>query len=459
MLRRALFALALLTTPALPAAHAASIGTLDQSFGTVLPLGHARRGFDLGSGNNDFLRTLRALADGRIVAAGVVNTPTPGVHQLGITVALPNGSPDPAVGGGTGQISRPPFGQNFDPFRSAFAIDADGSIVVVVGNIDGRLRIGRYDRFGTQIGGTSLVGNAGTFYAADHALVDASGRIVVSGNQRPVGTPESSADAFVLRTDASGQLDPVFGIRSIVFSANSRDDGFRVREVGDGRLAVCSRVGDLDGASQRPGVAVLNADGSPDTNFDGDGIRTDSVVVNSVVAEAMCNDLGIVRAGGVTRFLITGRALQGVTSVIYVVAYQNDGSRQTTYGSGGQKLLGTGTDPFTSVGFPVLMIGRDSDDIGRAYVASDAATASGNNFMQVTRLTSLGSPDPSFGTNGTTIVGYSFPTIGGFLRTIAPLTIVASDRGLLVGSVVQVNGQDYLLTRFALNRVFASGFE
>lgn len=458
MLRHILLVLVLLSTPALPA-YAASIGALDQGFGTVLPLGHARRGFDLGSGNNDLLNTLRALADGRIVAAGVVTTPSVGVYRLGIAVVLPNGSPDPAVGGGSGQLSLTPFGQNVDPFRSALAVDADGGVVVVAGNSDGRLRIGRYDRFGTQIGGTVLVGNAGIFYAADDALVDASGRIVVSGNQRPVGESESSANAFVLRTDASGQVDPVFGIRSIVFSPTSRDDGYRVREVGDGRLALCSRVGDLTGTSQRPGVAVLNADGSPDTDFDGDGRRIDSIVVNSVVAEAMCNDLGIVRAGGVTRFLITGRATQGVTNVIYVVAYQNDGSRQATYGTGGQKLLGTGTDPYTASGFPVLLVGRDSDDIGRAYVVSDASTASGSNFLQVTRLTSLGSADPSFGTGGTTIVGYSFPSIGGSRRAIFPQVVKWSDRGLLVGSAVQVDDQDYLLTRFVLNRVFANEFE
>jgi uncharacterized delta-60 repeat protein len=458
MLRRTLFALALLSTPA-PSAHALSIGTLDPGFGTVLPLGHARRGFDLGGSNNDVLRTMRALADGRIVAAGVIDTTTAGVYQLGITVTLPNGSPDPAVGGGTGQISRTTFGQNFDPFRSAFAIDADGSIVVIIGNSDGRLRIGRYDRFGTQVGGTTLVGNAGTFYAADHALVDANGRIVVSGNQRPVGQPQSSANAFVLRTDASGLLDPVFGIRDITFSANSRDDGYRIREVGDGRLAVCSRVGDLAGSALRPGVAVLNADGSPDTNFDGDGLRTDSIVVDGVVADAPCNDIGVVQAGGVTRFLITGRAAQGATTAVFVAAYQNDGSRQTTYGSGGQKLLGGDAVPFTITGFPVLMIGRDSDDIGRAYVVSDANTAAGMGFLQVTRLTSLGSPDTSFGTSGMTIIGYSFPSIGGFRRTIFPLTTAWSDRGLLVGSVVQVDDPDFLITRFALNRVFASGFE
>jgi hypothetical protein len=458
MLRRALFALAIVSSPVVPC-EAASPGDLDLGFGTTLPLGHARRAFNLGGADNDVVLALRALDDGRIVAAGTNETATAGLRQLGIAVILPNGSPDPGVGGGSGQVSVAPFGLAIDTFRSALAIDADGSVVVVLGNADGRLRIGRYDRFGTAIGGTALVGSAGTFYAADHAIVDASGRIVVSGNQRLQGQTESSANAFVLRTDAAGQLDPAFGIRVVEFSATSRDDGYRVREVGDGRLAVCSRVGNLDGSSQRLGIAVLNADGSPDVNFDGDGRRLDSIVLDGVVADAPCNDLAVVRAGGVTRFLVTGRASAGTTIRAFVAAYQNDGSRQDNYGSGGQKLLGTDAVAFITTGFPILLTGRDSDDIGRAYVVSDAITANGSDFLQVSRLTSLGSPDTSFGNQGVTIVAYSFPSIGGFRRTVFPQAAAWSDRGLLVGSAVQIDSFDYLVSRFATGRVFADGFE
>lgn len=108
--------------------------------------------------------------------------------------------------------------------RTAMAIDADGSIVLVAGALNGRLKLRRYDRFGAKVCEPVVFGAAETHYDPEHAIVDSRGRVLVSGLLRPRLAPAARGDAFVLRTNANGVMDPVVGNRSIVFSASARDD-------------------------------------------------------------------------------------------------------------------------------------------------------------------------------------------------------------------------------------------
>lgn len=67
--------------------HAGTPGDLDPTFGAALPLGHVRRGFDLGGTRHAVPVAVRALTDGRIVSAGFVAAGPKRPRHPGVTVA------------------------------------------------------------------------------------------------------------------------------------------------------------------------------------------------------------------------------------------------------------------------------------------------------------------------------------------------------------------------------------
>jgi uncharacterized delta-60 repeat protein len=153
------------------------------------------------------------------------------------------------------------------------------------------------------------------------------GRIVVAGS---AGAP-GAADFAVARYNADGSLDTSFsadGRLTIDFGEESASSGVAV--AGDGAIVVVGVAGvgrDADFA-----LARLNADGSPDTAFDGDGmLRTDVAGADRATAVALRDDGAIVVAG-------TADASTGFTTgtnLFAVTRYSSSGVLDGTFGGDG----------------------------------------------------------------------------------------------------------------------------
>jgi uncharacterized delta-60 repeat protein len=447
--------LALLAAPA----NAATLGELDTGFGGSAQ-GRVRVTYNLGDSNLDNPVALRVIDDGRIVMVGYADIPGLG-SDVAVSVRLPNGLPDNSIGVGGQYHFQPSFGPVFPGFTTA-AIAGDGSfyIAATTGNAISTVR---YALDGSVLRASASFSASGRTLRPNHAIVDVQGRLLVAGVSSDANINDQSLDdGFVTRLSANGAVDPAFLLRPIQFTPLDRDDVWRVREIGDERYVLCGRVGSFSG-SLLLGMAVVNRDGSFDPSFAGTGMLFESVTVNSVTYDATCNDLGVVRAGGITRFLVTGRALSTNFAQPYVRSYENNGSLQATYGSAGTKLLGIEGPLFTSGDFPTLAIGNGSDDIGRAYVAVNASTAAGSNRLALLRLNSLGSRDVSFGANqdGAVFATFPVPLVGGTPKAVTPAVIDLAQDGIVLGGPVDIASPDldFALLRFFGRGMFKNGFE
>jgi hypothetical protein len=446
----------LLVCVALPAV-AVDVGTLDSDYGGPGSLGLVRVPYDLGSPPTDFVESVRRLADGRtLMVGGAFNG---NGYSMAVSVRTRTGTADTSVGP-AGSFSLVPPGGNLNPAAMASAIAADGSHYLIGFNGDG-LRVWRYALNGGLLGGPYALGNAGFEYRADEALVDAAGRLVVSGRVKPSGSNDAFIDAFVLRMLPDGTLDSGFGIRILSFAGAARDDGYRLREVGDGGYVVCSRVGDLDGSLLGYGLARLSANGSLDAGFNGGQLLTHFLQVAGQSYGAPCGGIGVLRTSTTTRFYVSGRADRaGVLSSSFVRVHQSDGNVLSSFGVGGQALYDW--NAFLGIsGDTSIEVGRDSADVGRPYLMTSGLFDSSVARTGIMRLTSLGTVDPSFGDGGMTFVGITIPVVGGTPRALRPVASFLSPESLLIGAQVTIESgnNDIVLMRLHGDRIHADGVE
>lgn len=449
--------MALLGWLALPAL-AVNVGNLDTEYGGASALGRVRVTYDLGSPPFDLVESVRRLSDGRTMMVGSAYNGSG--YSMAIALRTPTGLADTSVGP-AGSLSLTPPGGALNPNAMASAIAADGSHYLVGFNGDG-LRVWRYGVNGGLLGGPFALGNSGFEYRADEALIDAAGRLVVSGRVKPSGTNDAFLDGFVLRMLPGGTLDSGFGIRILSFAGAARDDGYRLREIGDGGYVVCSRVGDFDGSLLGYGLARLGADGSLDPGFNGGQLLTHFLQVDGQSYGAACGGLGVLRTSTVTRIYVSGRADRaGVLSRSFVRVHQADGSALPNFGTAGQALYDWNETVLGISGDTAIEVGRDSADVGRPYLITSALFGGSEARTGIMRLTSVGSVDPSYGTSGMTIVGITVPNIGGTQRALRPAASFLSLEGLLIGAAATIESGniDVVLMRLHGDRVHASGFE
>jgi hypothetical protein len=438
---------------------AAGVGWIDTHFSSASQ-GYLRVAFDLG-GNFETVGDVRTLDDGRVMAVGMAYTGSN--WRVAVTVRRPDGVRDVTINPQGGYAFAPVGGQ-LGGGVTAFAIAPDGSYFVV--GIGGdELRIWRHAIDGSLLAGPFPVAVEGRVLRADSALVDAQGRLLVAGRIKPTGADDALTDAFVLRLQSDGGLDPAFGLRELSFEPARRDDGHRLREVGDGGYVLCSRVGDLDGSLLGYGLARLTANGALHPDFNGGQLLVHFLSVDGFNYDAACHDLGVLRTSTVLRFYIAGRAFRsGEAARSFVRVHLGDGSVFTNFGGNGQVLLDFGIDRHID-GFPLLQVGQSADDVGRAYVISSARLFEfdpASRSVLVTRLNSLGSVDSTWGeAAGVTVVPFLVPDPSGVQRPhYQDAAHLAADGLLLAGNVTLTDGsQDWTLVRLTGYRSFRDGFE
>jgi len=281
----------------------------------------------------------------------------------------------------------------------AVARQADGKIVVA-GGMNGNFLVARYSSAGVL--DTTFDGDGVALLdlgATDTALslaIQSNGRIVVAG---------SSGGFAVVRLNPNGSLDSTFGHGGIVLgNYGGSGIGARANAVAidrDGRIVIAGSSGDagVNGGGNF-GVARLNAEGTFDTSFSGDGRFTrDFGGVDSAAALALRSDGRIVVAGTANGGSASGRRSD------FAVAVIGSTGIDTSFGAG-------------AVNSPVTDLGGCSDGASAVAVQPDnkilVAGGAGANCLSglpgtrpaVVRYNTNGSLDTSFSGDGIAAFGF-----------------------------------------------------
>jgi uncharacterized delta-60 repeat protein len=229
--------------------------------------------------------------------------------------------------------------------------------------------------------------------------VDAARAVLVQPNRRIVvaGGGTATGGFCVARLRANGNLDTTFGSggKRVIRFGGDQEGAFGAALQPDGKIVL---VGDSD---FRVAVARLNANGSLDTTFSGDGRKLFNW---GPIGRAMA---ALVLSSG--KLLLAG--FSGPEGGNMQVARLNaNGALDTSFGTGGKAPVDFGGDDFG------VAIARQAN--GRILVAGRSTTAG----AVVARLRAGGALDPDFGGDGKVTVG------SGSLSAV----LVQPDRKILV---------------------------
>jgi uncharacterized delta-60 repeat protein len=460
-------------------------GTRETASGTVVILarflGTGQPDAAFGSGGiatlpatGSVARGLRLDAAGRLVWCGSVG------GQLAVGRALATGAPDETFAEGGGATLRLSTATEATDTRwNAVATQADGKIVVA-GEANGGGQVhavaGRFSANGVP---DATFGEAGVALGPSGAQANA----VVLDAQKRIVTAGGGGGAFVLaRLDAGGVPDAAFGIKGVaripfpVATSSVRgawamaiDGAGRIVAAGgvDGALAFIRLTPDgspdttfngtgravisagsdssfdgvramvLDASGRIVAVANagsnfvivrLNADGTPDASFGTGGRAASSVPAGTAAAAALAID-----AGG--RIVVAGYTYAYEHFVL--LRYKADGSLDAGFGDAG---IARATFPGASMTAGGLVI----DAAGRLVVVG-SAYRDWKYQLALARLLSDGTPDPTFGGNGTSTV-----SVIGWATVVGAALALQDDGSAIVAGRVESYPTEGLLARFKM---------
>jgi uncharacterized delta-60 repeat protein len=412
----------------------------------------------------DGAEALAVAPDGRIIVVGKAYTNTApanpttnpfGQNDLIVAVLSDPGIVPPVEPPGTGATPHP--GAGIDPTfgtggHATVPRDFDGGALVAGTTPDGRIVLATVDygpdgarfivnrltpdgaidpTFGT--GGTATVDLAPLGYAAGSvtAVVGrADGSVLLLFGATSLDAPTAQVngtDFAVLRLTPDGQLDTTFdgdGLAVIPISAEppvqSGDPAFAIYPNGDypvamavapdGKLVIVGTV------HRGVGVVRLNADGSLDTSFHGDGKQTIAFGPDFsnlpaflklpqggyASAVAVAADGSIVVTANVTILDPSGLSLSG--QEMGVARLTPDGQLDATFGTNGIKLVdlnhgGPNSETAAAVAF--------APDGGILLGGTAPPAGSFDTDFAVVKLTAAGDFDPAFGDGGVQFVAFN----------------------------------------------------
>lgn len=369
-----------------PQAHAQA-GQLDPTFAT--------KGIYATTTGKSTGTALAIQSDGKIVVAG--GGLTSNEQDLADTLFRlnTNGTLDTSFGS-AGVDNLLPSGATAFGFV-AVAIQSDGKIVGLAETLNG-LMVARVETNGSldssfgSGGFTAAVGVAGfnTLFPGGLAIQPDGKLVVVAGGGNP---------SIMARFDADGELDSTFGkggVANLEFPSPTH-----VAVESNGKILVTSGVaGQLvlapQPAAQAGTIARYNSNGQIDTTFGTGGI---AACVPSASALLVQSDGKIVVAGGATSKVNAPPATADLG--FGLMRFNPSGGVDKTFGTGGVASTDFGPSATDSAAFALV---EQSND---AIVAAGAAglTVSGifSSSFGLSRYTSAGILDTSFGTGGETI--------------------------------------------------------
>lgn len=392
---------------------------LHGGFGGIYQIGPSG-GFDSGFGNGGSVHvpnrngTIIGPAavhmDGRLFIPGYslqyASAETAIAYQL-----LPDGSLDPAWGVG-GKVDTYHYG--LDKANDA-ARDGAGAIYVDSYSTYARdFLIARFSPDGQRDMAYGVEGVARADFGGSDVFaamsVTAAGQILAMGNSK-IG---SNTDLAIARFLPSGLLDPTFGTNGTVridMGSNTEKWNEMILQA-DGKIVVVGSVGN------QFAVARLNADGTLDASFNGNGKRIGDFGNSSVA-----NDVAFDAQG---RIVVVGR---GTNDSQFVIArYHANGSLDASFDGDGKR-----TDTMQAYATSVA-IGLDGRIVVGGTIPAGAVGVLPGGHV-VARYLSNGAVDASFGNNGA-----AYHNLGHADQSIADIALDADGRILVVGNRSNLGG-------------------
>jgi uncharacterized delta-60 repeat protein len=389
-----------------------SAGQLDASFGDG---GKVVTNLGLGGGNG-----VAVQADGRIVVSAYSDDRS----HVNLVRYNADGSIDATFG--SGGVVTANFDGNDVSDVDSMVVQADGKLVLAgrytAGHVYGQL-VARFNADGsldTSFGKGGSITLAGFDETADPSLsgpVWTAGRAILAtqvdgGIVLSVvrgGNATDALDLTVYRFTQAGQLDTTFGGGDGIASVNlgTVESPSDMAIQADGKIVVLAdgytidrTGGGIEGIARSAYVIRLNADGSLDATFGRGGVVTENTRSEQIRSTKLAIGMdGKILMIGENVSFHTNRG----TDDKFLIRYNSNGTRDTSFGSGGKVELTVKPD-FT---FADLLVQPD----GKLLLTGGLAGGkNGNSGLFSQRRNGDGTLDATYGTGGTTrvAVGPSF---------------------------------------------------
>jgi uncharacterized delta-60 repeat protein len=399
---------------ALSSAARAADGDLDPSFGAG-----GKTTVQIAAQQRDFITALAVQQDGKIIVGGELGEFSGNTNSSILARLNPNGTLDPSFGNG-GKVTN-----SAQLHLPGMVLQPDGKIVTAAATASGafatNLAAVRYNFDGsldqTFGSGGFAVNGAGNA----HALVrQPDGKIIVVGD---LPIYRNGSDFLLARFNVDGSPDQTFGTGSRVttsFTAgrDSADVALSAALQADGKIVVSGYTSCIEVALVR-----YNTDGSIDNTFGLDGAVLTPNFGATATRVAIQADGKIVIGGG---GFVVGR-------------YNPDGRIDRGFGANGKISggFGTGNGSLHALAF---------DQSGRILAAGSISyTGTGNCVFALSRYTTAGLPDTTFGNNGFVLTSFT-----GCLDEANALAIQPDSRLVLGGYAAEpgCSYHDFALARY-----------
>ena len=344
----------------------------------------------------DFASAVAVQTDGKIVVAGAAAYDTRDA-KFALARFNANGTLDTTFAGDGRVVTN--FTNREDGVYG-LAIQPDGKIVAAgdaglrTGN--SRFAVARYNSNGTldtTFGGDGKVTT--NFTTGDDpvgaVVMQPTGEIIVAGGS---AQNRSNPRMALARYLPDGSLDTTFsGDGKVALDVSSRKDYANAVILQEDGKIVVGGLGLVSGSRAAFEVVRLNADGTPDTTFSGDGmlLTNFSSWHDSVQGLVVLSDDDIV-AGGIA-------ASGSVNAKFALARYNPDGTLDATFGGGDGKVT---TDVTGSYDAAWDIVVQPDDKV----VAGGEASGGGGRFA-IARYMPDGSPDLTFGNDGNMTVNFT----------------------------------------------------
>lgn len=329
---------------------------------------------------------------------------------------------------------------HFPSVARAIAIQSDGKLIVV-GDSNNLFAVVRFNTNGTldtsfgNYGKTRI--NFGGFSSAKAAVVQPDGKIVIVGSNIQQSLVDSNF--AIARLNSNGSIDTTFdfdGLKTVSFGSQ-QDEANAVTISSTGNIFV-GGMANVGFNLWDYGVISLFSNGSFDTGFDFDGKVTTNILgvserINSIVIQP---DGKIIAAGyaftGI--FDVSGAALNNFA----VVRYNANGSLDTTFGTGG--IVTTAISSNDSKSYSALL----QPDGKIVVVGANRLNALAKLRFAIVRYNANGTLDNTFGTGGIVTTPVGVDESGAFTSAIQ------ADGKIVVGGYASIFG-----TTTFYNKVYA----
>jgi uncharacterized delta-60 repeat protein len=383
-------------------------------------------------GRSDTVFGIAIQADGKIIAAGFSGVPQTSTYDFALIRYNPDGSLDNTFSADGRLIT------NFGGIDQAYdaALQPNGKIVVAGYKCSNDFTICDVALARYNVGGALDITFSGDgkqtsdFGGNDNGslavAIQPDGKIVAAGYMWN-GT---DYDFAVYRYLSNGTLDSTFsgdGMARIGFGAGRQDYAGDLVIQSDGKIVVIGYTGDSDEANNNFAVARLNANGSLDTTFSGDGKQiTNFGGDDYAYAVALQTDGKIV---------VIGEKGTSALSYFAVVRYNSDGSLDAAFNTTGRKAFSI------AAGVNSVAVAVRVQANGKIVIAGRTGAAEVADFALV-RLNSGGGFDTTFSGNGKVTVDFGGDDYG------RALALQSSDGKYVIGGFTSDGTQrDFALAR------------